>query len=344
MSSSQPPAPDWQIWAREQLGVPLYASADESQAIVFAKLEEADFALPEQLRAAVRFGLAYAKVEDPPQRCMKVFHKARLHTLRNAVEDFARQYWSIPAAQREEVYVELSERASNAPLLQLRLDGLMGGLNLEAVVPNEDEVLCLAAKVQELYVLPPTDRAVRRGELVQSLRSQPNGKTVLKLFQRRYPAIARLEPKLKRGALVPSRRWRLRRRLRFEKLVVAIERAPHSGSRVAGIIVSVLLITAFILFLAVASSTTESPTPRPAPTPIKGLDLFQNLHLEVRTKPDGTKMVEAVNKEGKVVPVGEATKRLMGSEELLKREMRLKQKRQEAEQVSPSKPPQPDHS
>ena len=76
-------------------------------------------------------------------------------------------------AERQQLHQRLLSAAQEAPLARLRLEGLREGLTIEAITATEDDPTReLARRVQELYVLGPLDRAVRRQELAASLGTE----------------------------------------------------------------------------------------------------------------------------------------------------------------------------
>ena len=124
MSDLQPQSPAWQAWVAGQLAVPAGAGLPATRQAILARLEDADLAPSEQLLAAVRLGLAGQEAGGAPARAIATFAKAHREALAEAVEEFARNYWSLAPAAREAAHAELLAAAASAPLIRLRLEGL----------------------------------------------------------------------------------------------------------------------------------------------------------------------------------------------------------------------------
>jgi hypothetical protein len=218
MPDSKPPA--WQAWVAEQLYVADEAPLAETRRAILARLEAAELVPPEQLRAAVQLGLAGQQSGGPPARAIATFAKANREELAEAVEQFAQRFWSLAPAKREARHAELMAAAASAPLIRLRLQGLRAGLRVAAIDNADgDPVADLAVRVQECFVLPPTDRAVQRQELARSLLSDTSDSPALGRLLNSYPQLIRLEPNLTAVSLATPVKMKLRRLRRYDDVV-----------------------------------------------------------------------------------------------------------------------------
>jgi hypothetical protein len=317
--------PAWRIWASERLGVPAEASATDAGIAFLGSLEAADFAPPADLRIALK--LRNTEERPGPQQALTAFEKHQAQTLRALVEDFAKRYWSVPPAERQAEHARLVAAAHDAPIVRLRLEGLREALTVEKMtVCDDNPARVLAKKIQDDFVLPPFERAVRQQQLLDALQSDPDGAIALQGVVDDYAEIARLagrlEPRiLQHGAkrnyleLRKSKLFTSSQATMYQQAASAEGQSrPYQSSLQIGF---VILGIAFGIFRVISSSGSHHPPVRYDFTPPTTFNPLQNLQLKIVTHKDGTIAVEAFDKEGKQVQVGEATKRLLGSKELL---------------------------
>jgi hypothetical protein len=212
MAEQTPSAGAWRKWAAERLGVSADASAQEARSAFFAALPESEFIPTAEMRSALQLRLANDRQQEPARRALAAFRKCQVQALYESIEKFARAYWSLEPARRQEVHARLLSGARSLPLAKLRLASLSEGLAVDAVTgADDDPTRALAVRVQELYVLPPIDRAVRRRELGNSLCTDSGGSIAFQLLQKDFPEMARLEKALNPAGLAAPPK--LRRKL-----------------------------------------------------------------------------------------------------------------------------------
>ena len=306
----------WQSWAWKQLEAPLEASSAEANLAAFAVLAQSDFEPPRDLRPALQLKRALDHSSTPPERALAAFQKSNAKALRDSIEKFAQNFWSMAPANRQEMHKRLVAEAKDVPLASRRLEGLREGLTIEAVTgSDDDQTRELARSVQSLYVLTPLERAVRRHELAASLRNRPGGTVALQLLPEDFPEIARLDRSLNSRIVEPPRRLKLTFSHLEEPVPVSPARSNNSGNSWwsgipwgAGRLtwIAIFVVSTFVRMCA----TYSPPRPQPYETPL-GYDTTRNLHLETVTNPDGTQSTEAVDNVGRVVPVSPQTKKLL---------------------------------
>ncbi len=221
------------------------------------RLEEADLAPPEQLGAAIRLGLRGHDADGPPVRAVVTFAKARREKLAEAVEEFARNYWSLTPVARAATHAKLLASAFSAPLIRLRLEKLRAGLHVAFISGvNDDPVWALAARVQECFVLPSTDRAVQRQELASDLLADKGGVATLSELLKRYPHLTCLEPNLTAKSLATPVKMKLRRLKRYDD--IAPVKKPQPAWKVGGVWWAVILMFIALLRYAGTSSPPDN--------------------------------------------------------------------------------------
>jgi hypothetical protein len=318
MSNLTSEFPAWQRWAWNQLEAPPEASSAEANLAAFAVLEKSDFEPPGDLRPALQLKRALDDSSSPPGRALAAFQKSNLQALCESIEKFAQNYWSMAPADRQEVHQRLFAEAKDVPLATLRLEGLREGLTMEAITGTEDDPTSeLARSVQDLYVLAPLERAVRRHELAASLRNQPSGTVALQLLPEDFPETARLDRSLNSRIVEPPRKLELTLSHLEEPVPVNPARSNKSGNswwseiNVSGGRVAWIAIFAVTTFVKMCAMPGYQP-PRPPNNQLPaGYETTRDLHLETVTNPDGTQSREAVDKNGKVVPLSPELKNLM---------------------------------
>ncbi len=188
-------------WARDQVGVPPSASLDEVRQSFFAALEDENLTPDEILDRAFRTLRWEAEgiidAEDPPE-----FLAAEECDLREEVDKFAAEMFSLPTFQRRERWSDLHQRAAYAPRLQARLEILAPGLDVDlgplAGGDGEMHLLTLARYAMELFPLRPTARAVRRHTLLQTIHKDElkPWRKAAQALKKKYPHLAALAPEL----------------------------------------------------------------------------------------------------------------------------------------------------
>ena len=296
--------PAWHNWAWKQLGAPPEASPAEANLAALAVLAQSDFEPAGELRPALQMKQALDHSSTPPGGALAAFQKSSVQELRDSIEKFAQNYWSMPPAERLETYQLLAEEAKNVPLAKLRLEGLRDGLTIEAIAASEeDPTRKVARSVQALYVLAPLERAVRRHELAGALRNQVGSLVALQLLAEDFPEIARLDRSFNSRLLEPPRKLKLTFKHLEEPVQVQPVRANSfggtwwSGGRVAWI--AIFVISSVVRICAMPGGHPS----RSDSLIVPGNQRLHDLQLETVTHPDGTQSREVVNKNGVVVPL-----------------------------------------
>jgi hypothetical protein len=314
--------PAWHSWAWKQLGAPPEASNGEANLAAFAVLEKSDFEPPSELRPALQLKQTLDNPATPPERALVAFQKSNVQALRESIEKFAENYWSMAPAGRQEMHQRLVAEAKDVPLANLRLEGLREGLTIEAISETEDDPTReLARKVQDLYVLGPLERAVRRHELAASLRNQAGGTVALQLLPEDFPDTARLDRSLNSRIVELPRKLKPTLKHLEEPAPVNPARSnnsgnswwsgiPWNGGRI-GWTMAILVISTVVRMCAMPSSQPA----RSYALKVPGNQGLQDLHLETVTNPDGTQSREAVNKNGEVVPLSPELKNWLEQDE-----------------------------
>ena len=327
MTSPNTQSAAWHAWATERLGVPADASITDARLAFLATLETSDLVSSTELRTALQLREACDKLKGLPGRALIEFRKSQTKELRRAVEAFAQRYWSVAPAQRRVEYAQLFAQASRIPLVGARLKSLCEGLAIEAVPDGAgDAVQDLARQIQEMYVLRSLDRAVRRHELAESLCCR-EGETNLERVYQEYLNTAHLEPDLWRRTTEISESRAAEAEVSADAVAksrtrsaIPVDAQPNSqpqvgnaGKWIGGII---LLICSFMCVLFTLQEDTKPRLPRSSGGQVYSAD---DLRLKIIHVPgDESPKVVAVDKNGKVVPVGMATMKLLGMDKLLK--------------------------
>jgi hypothetical protein len=338
MTTPKSEQPTWREWAAERLGVSVEASISDTSIAFLGSLEALDFVAPDELRFAFQLKTAPEIPGPQCERALKAFQKSQAQALRASVESFAGRYWSLPPEERQAEHARLLEAAKGFPTIRSRLDQLQGGLSADAAVANADDpVHAIACKIQEIYALAPIERAVQRHEWLNSLYSDAAGLHAFDRFFDEHPGTAALEKGLTRRTLNEraQRDYKALRTCRLFAMIdsnVADDAASSSELGFVSFLVQAaiwiccpaIIVYLLFTFLHEAARPDAGKThdgARKAP-----LNPFKDYHLEVVALPDGSLGVEGFDKERHQVPLGEATKRLMGSRELLLSEMQKRGK------------------
>jgi hypothetical protein len=140
--------------------------------------------------------------------------------LRDEVEEFAAQFFTLALADRQRRWEALTARCENYATLDARLRSLESALSLDVGVPagESPQVAQLAAFLGELFTLRPANRAAWRQHMLAEIqqppaRTEPRRKkqnlmlaeahlgmaaweTAARRLKQKYPALARLDPPL----------------------------------------------------------------------------------------------------------------------------------------------------
>jgi hypothetical protein len=187
--------PDLTAWARRTLSLPEHGSRIEERKLLFRHLAQENF-IPspdwqEALNLLFRRGPAH-----PPAAHGLWTEEARL---RDEVNAFAAGFFAMEPVTRRARWQALEAECRPFPPLAARLRALEPGLGAESACGSDrsPQVNDLARQVTELFVLRPAERTNRRQELFHQLRANAQEWTpAAKGLQKRYPALAALEPQL----------------------------------------------------------------------------------------------------------------------------------------------------
>lgn len=187
-------SPDARARAADLLGVPPESSPAEARAAFLKRLEQVDFVPPPHWVA----GLALFGVTPAPGAAAALEQSGR-ESLRAEVDDFARQFWSLAPDERKGRWSALRDRCEGEPALHRRLAQLGAGLDVEAreFWIGDGFGTTLAGLVQELFPLPPLERAARRQAWFDALAGSPVGwQRAADQLRQEAPRVAALEPVL----------------------------------------------------------------------------------------------------------------------------------------------------
>jgi hypothetical protein len=309
MTSQSSERTPWREWASEQLGVSTEAADADAGIAFLGALESCDFTPPKELTAALTLRSASDQVGEQHGRALAIFRKSQAKALRDSVEQFAQRYWSFSPAVRQAEHARLVAAAQESPMARHRLEGLRGGLEMDAIdVGANDPVRALAREIQEIYVLAPGERAVRHHKLVDSLRSQSEESNPLALLDEKHPAIAKLEesPLLFNASLRRDyeslRQCRLFAFFQGETVFHGEDPEPEDSNRagartrliIYGIFFGLTLLALSINGIAHVSSPQPATTLPTLPEPLK------NVQLRMVKQPDGSWVLQSVDKDGKI--------------------------------------------
>ena len=315
---------DYQKWAAEKLGVPPDSEPAETARAFLKMLEQSDLACSREVFVAYACKAGLEQSIHQRDWAERIRGRDRERTLLTMIEDFARRYWALPPADRRLEFEKLNVVAASAPRALLRLEQLRDGLDVAGVREGDQGLMGLVKAVQEIYVARPGERALRRQALAASLRSQNDGAVQLRLMLRKHPEIASLETDLTPRVILDAAA-RDYTNLANSKLLSESLPEPKLGAEyrkpsLTEKLFWVLLALVGGLFGVVLEFKKEIAHPRPKFAPNDPVRSWNDFQLKLVTKPDGTRAVEAFDKAGKPVFVGEAFKRLMGSKEMLEKD------------------------
>jgi hypothetical protein len=258
-----PPA-DPRLWAADHLGLDPDTPPREARAAFLRALPESDFVPPETWHEAVRVLSRSGAAGPPGAQALADFEE----WLRDAVEEFAADFFRLPAAARRQRWQELVRRCTWSPPLSARLWALEPGLDIDRTrqVTGHPRAASLANHVYDLFVLRPADRATRGRAVVDVMRGEmAEWEAAARHLQDKYPAVAALEP----GLVGRLAHWSLRRqraarkRQRQSPVACAPTPAPApskgggGGWGLAGILIGIV-----IALVRIVSEANKTPSPK----------------------------------------------------------------------------------
>jgi hypothetical protein len=195
---ARPPGSGLERWSAEQLGLAEDAAPEAVRAAVFRELPEQDFVPSFAWHQA-------AIVLTRPNQKVLLDDALRGHllrteeeSLREEVEEFAAEFFTLPVPQRQVRYQALERQVATFPALEARLASLQRGLTF--TVPNVDaqapQVRELLKYIVELFPLRPGPFSARTGELFYNMQwDKAAWQNAGLLVQRHLPAVAALAPR-----------------------------------------------------------------------------------------------------------------------------------------------------
>jgi hypothetical protein len=189
-------------WAAEQLGLGPRASTSEVRAAFLRRLPDVDFLPPEAWQRAYQQLTASGPFAPDSATGSPRLLQVEEDRLRREVENFASQFFRLPATNRKLRWQDLRKRCGSAPYLVARLRRLEPGLGLPepvALLAAEEDphVRNLAARLCQLFACRPTEGIVRREELLREMGQDPlSAADAAERLQKHYIGIAGLDSAL----------------------------------------------------------------------------------------------------------------------------------------------------
>jgi hypothetical protein len=185
--------PDLAGWARRKLAVAENATARAGHATILRDLATASFVPATDWHEAFEIICRPARGRCRSGRALWD-EEARVRT---DVEAFATEFFNLGPSARRDRWEALARQCQVFPRLAARLEGLEAGLDVEvaSVSLRESQLQWLGEQAAALFILRPPERAARRQTLLAEVRNQGSSlEKVARQFQRRFPALASLEP------------------------------------------------------------------------------------------------------------------------------------------------------
>lgn len=261
-------------WAAEQLGVEENATPGEARAAFLARLREANFLPPPAWRSAL--GLLQHGLPGRWSADDEAARRTWEEALRDEVETYASQFFSLPVDFRQQRWRELLASCELcSPRLSARLIALEGGLRVDATaIPREGSpVGDLARDVMRLFVMRPEERASARLALIVELESNAEQANEAACgLEARYTPLVSLDPALvnhlKESQQRVGRRDALHRRLRSKRRpVVTSSRENNGRSRGLGFAIAIGLFALLRFLTLIGDSARSLHRAPPAPVP-----------------------------------------------------------------------------
>jgi hypothetical protein len=180
-------------WACSVFGLEPGASDVEVRAAVLSQLEGAEFMPPAGWRQAIWLLANSQSPQAWPTDGPDAFREAAENQLAEVVDQFAAEFFSLPALPRRVKWTKLLKLANDFPRLQARLKGLQQGLEAESCPPDgqDKQDAILVERVRRLFVLKPGDRAAQRRQWLAAM--QGDWRSAARRIRTRYPRLAQLD-------------------------------------------------------------------------------------------------------------------------------------------------------
>jgi hypothetical protein len=263
MKTPDYPKPDLQLWASQQLGIPVEASVREARAALLRNLASNHFVPPPSVQESYEFWTRPTPDKVLPSLTEQAFYDEELR-LRNLVEEFARGFFQMAPGKRKKRFQALLEQCRWSVALKARLEGLAPGLELErgsweSETPQKQD---LVEALCQLFVLTPRERAQRRYQIVRDhARERKGWEIAARHLQKENPELASLEP-----FLVDEVAWGKTRRVKKPRLpkpvsTVLTTQTADGGSKWPFWVIFFVVISLARIF------TLNSSTPPPPKVP-----------------------------------------------------------------------------
>lgn len=255
---------DQQLWAAEQLDLPMDASAEQAEAAFLKRLEDCGFVPYEPNYHA--WQILAGRTSQPP----RYFQEDVEPKLREEIEAFAGMYFELASADRRRRWDELSKRCTNFPALQHRLKHLARGLDFELSELDslEGAAKVLATEVCQLYPMPGAQQVLRRHVLLKEKADERSWSDQAWRIQNVHPRIATMASdylqRLVSSPRVQKDLAKARKKTARKPLREVVVRSPESDSWSW---LPYLAVPAIIALITLINSTKEQPRGRLAPIP-----------------------------------------------------------------------------
>ncbi len=182
-------------WASAQLNVALDASPDQVEATFLQRLRDDDFVPDESLLTAFKTMTesdADCVLLDMPDSYR--FNESLV--LEEQIGAFAKEMFRCSPAERLRQWQQLRLECQDVPRMLVRLDGLKPGLALDASAHIDSPPLVrrLGDELLKLFVLTPTEKAVRRSEILASIENElPDWEDAARTLIERFPDLRELD-------------------------------------------------------------------------------------------------------------------------------------------------------
>jgi hypothetical protein len=307
-------------WAAEQLRLSTPVDAAASRRVLLRELRTHEFLPPPDWQTCADLVLQQPRTEMNPAIAITT---GRRDVLRERVEAFAAEFFSIPPAARRARWNELiglcrphaplaQRLALLGPGLDLDVSNQSANLNLSGSRGDSPEVSQQAAELRELilrmFVLRPRARAELSLSLHERVESAPTSwEKAAKLLERRDPAVAKLNgwliEELKNWSKLEARGTRVlkaqlkRARAQLKRARMQQPRAVvTSRSETRNLILIIIGIAVGIAMAASISGTRKSqrqPSPPPQSESLaETLLKLQQLKQEIENTKSGGRTIE----------------------------------------------------
>jgi len=281
MSTAAPTRSEQVNWALQALDIPSGTTTRAVRSAIMAQLEECELVPPPIVAEAVQVlapyaaGSAAGQHDTPPPLPVAAagFSRHVERRLREQVEAFAEQFFSLTVPIRHATWLRLVDQAQAYPTIMLRLQGLRRGLGLVCPPLPDHEHRLLAEACMQLFVMRPATRAVARNALLRR-REEKGWVKSARQFARRYPPMAALAPEL----FEELNQWRRPPR-QAPPVVVQTASSPQVRKLTGWFIAMIVTGVLGLIFMGARGEPRRSTSPTWAP-PVGTSDPELQKHLD----------------------------------------------------------------